>query len=154
MKEYMDEVEECVLFGPTRIGHGTFLHEISDEAQLNRISEYLYKTRIPIEICLSSNMVCGTVKSVDASHLMHYYKKKYPVLISTDDPTMMCCNLSDEYMRVGRALNLDPQGTFNLSYSTTEYICKNLTADEKLRILGQFQKFTKAYNLILEYSKV
>uniref|UniRef100_A0A1I7VCD1 A_deaminase domain-containing protein n=1 Tax=Loa loa TaxID=7209 RepID=A0A1I7VCD1_LOALO len=48
MKEYMDEVEECVLFGPTRIGHGTFLHEISDEAQLNRISEYLYKTRIPI----------------------------------------------------------------------------------------------------------
>ncbi|EFO12979.2 hypothetical protein LOAG_15552, partial [Loa loa] len=48
MKEYMDEVEECVLFGPTRIGHGTFLHKISDEAQLNRIWEYLYKTRIPI----------------------------------------------------------------------------------------------------------
>ncbi|VDN88550.1 unnamed protein product [Brugia pahangi] len=82
MKEYIDEIEECVQFGPTRIGHGTFLHRISDEIKRNRILEYLYKTHIPIEICLSSNLVCGTVKSVEDSHLMHYYEKKHPILIS------------------------------------------------------------------------
>uniref|UniRef100_A0A0R3RJ41 A_deaminase domain-containing protein n=1 Tax=Elaeophora elaphi TaxID=1147741 RepID=A0A0R3RJ41_9BILA len=154
MEEYMDEVEECVFFGPTRIGHATFLHKISDEAQLNKISEYLCKNRIPIEICLSSNMVCGTVKSVEASHLAHYFEKKHPILISTDDRAMMCCSLSDEYEHVARALNLDAQEIFNLSYSTTKYICKNLTAGEKLLIFNQFHKFAKTQNLTLKYSKI
>ncbi|VIO94943.1 Adenosine/AMP deaminase family protein [Brugia malayi] len=150
MKEYIDEIEECVQFGPTRIGHGTFLHRISDEIKRNRILEYLYKTHIPIEICLSSNLVCGTVKSVEDSHLMHYYEKKHPILISTDDRAMMRCSLSDEYVRAGWALNLNPQEIFNFSYATTKYICKNLTANEKLHIFNQFHKFAKAQSLTLK----
>lgn len=67
MEEYMDEIEECVLFGPTRIGHATFLHKISDEAQLNRIFEYLYKTRIPIGfsfISLLDSKLDGSMQSI------------------------------------------------------------------------------------------
>ncbi|VDP19160.1 unnamed protein product [Onchocerca flexuosa] len=81
---------------------------------------------------------------------MHYYKKKYPILISTDDRAMMCCSLSDEYVRVACTLDLNPQEIFNLSYSTTEYICKNLTADEKLHIFNKFHEFAKSQNLTFE----
>ncbi|VDN34739.1 unnamed protein product [Gongylonema pulchrum] len=62
----------------------------------------------------------------------------------TDDPAMMCSNLTDEYVRVAHALGLQPEEVFELSFSTTDYICKNLKSEERNYILSKFDSF-KAY---------
>jgi len=75
--ENYDETFQLVQLNPDRIGHGTFLDERSEN--------YLSEKRIPLELCLTSNIVSETVKSYDAHHFLPWYRKGHPVAICTDD---------------------------------------------------------------------
>lgn len=39
-----------------------------------------------MEICLSSNILCKTVQSLDAHHIRQYLAARHPIAICTDDP--------------------------------------------------------------------
>lgn len=77
--------------GADRIGHGTRLFE--DEALL----EYVNDRRIPIEICLTSNVQTRVAGSYASHPLRQYYDAGLNVVLSTDNRLMSATTLTDEY---------------------------------------------------------
>ncbi|KAL5280612.1 ADAL family protein [Megaselia abdita] len=86
--ENPSEITEMIEFGMDRCGHGTF---ISGEN-----FELLKEKKIPVECCLSSNVVCGTVKNFNEHHFKRLLDANHPVVICTDDLGIFNSNLSSE----------------------------------------------------------
>ena len=84
--------------GAHRIGHGTRLFE--DEALL----EYVNDRRIPIEICLTSNVQTRAAGSYASHPLRQYYDVGLNVLLATDNRLMSGTTLSDEYAHAAAEL--------------------------------------------------
>ncbi|PVG04039.1 Metallo-dependent hydrolase [Serendipita vermifera] len=74
---------------PSRLGHATFL---SKEAQ-----DVVLSKKIPIEICLSSNLLCKTVDNLQAHHINYWLEHDIPLAICTDDTLVFRNNLLEEY---------------------------------------------------------
>jgi aminodeoxyfutalosine deaminase len=77
--------------GAERIGHG--ISAIDDPALLNHLRD----RDIPLEICVTSNLVTGVVKRVDDHPLRQLYDAGVPIILNTDDPAMFGCTLVGEY---------------------------------------------------------
>ncbi|THU92303.1 adenosine deaminase-like protein [Dendrothele bispora CBS 962.96] len=80
---------QLLSYKPNRLGHATFLN---DEANAIVLQE-----KIAIEICLSSNLLCKTVSTLDAHHIRYYLKNDHPVAICTDDILPFRNSLLGEY---------------------------------------------------------
>lgn len=74
-----------------RIGHGT--RAIEDE----RLVDYIAEQRIPVEICLLSNVKTRVVESIEKHPVRYYFDRGIPVSINTDDPKMFGNSLAEEY---------------------------------------------------------
>jgi len=72
-----------------RLGHATFLDPATQLIVLNR--------KHAVEICLSSNLLCKTVSTIDAHHIVGYMKAGHPLAISTDDILPFRTSLLGEY---------------------------------------------------------
>jgi len=74
-----------------RIGHGT------RAAEDGHLLEYLAEAKIPIEICLLSNVRTGVVSSLETHPVRRYFEKGLVITINTDDPKMFDNCLAEEY---------------------------------------------------------
>lgn len=86
---------------PVRIGHG--VRAIEDP----RLVEHLVQSRIPLEVCPSSNVCTRVFPSVEAHAIGPLMDAGVVVTINTDDPPMFATTLTDEYRRVADAFHLD-----------------------------------------------
>jgi adenosine deaminase len=91
-------VQHC---GAHRIGHGTRLIEdmVVYEGKvlsLGALAQYVLDHRIPLEICLSSNVHTGAVPSVDAHPFPHLFRKGFRVTLNTDNRLMSRTSMTDE----------------------------------------------------------
>ncbi|MCF7858506.1 MAG: adenosine deaminase [Candidatus Cloacimonetes bacterium] len=84
-----------------RIGHGTRL--IEDGDLLNYVNDH----RIPLEICLKSNMHTKSVSNLKKHPLSFYLDYGLRVTINTDNRLISDTTLTDEYMLAIKELNLD-----------------------------------------------
>ena len=83
-----------------RIGHGTRLFE--DQALL----EYVNDRRIPVEMCLTSNVQTRVARSYESHPLRQYFDVGLNVTLSTDNRLMSNTTLTDEYAHAAKALHL------------------------------------------------
>ncbi len=74
-----------------RIGHGTRAQE--DES----LVDYLAEHRIPVEICLISNVKTKVVESIGTHPVRRYFERGVLISINTDDPKMFGNSLAEEY---------------------------------------------------------
>ncbi len=84
-----------------RIGHGTRL--IEDGDLLNYVNDH----RIPLEICLKSNLDTKSVKSVKNHPLRFYLDYGLRVTLNTDNRLVSDTTLTEEYMLAIKHLDLD-----------------------------------------------
>ncbi|EJD49581.1 Metallo-dependent hydrolase [Auricularia subglabra TFB-10046 SS5] len=84
-----DDTRALLSFKPTRLGHATFL---SDEARA-----FVEEHRIPVEICLTSNLLCKTASTLEDHHIKHWLLRDHPVVICTDDTLPFRTSLAGEY---------------------------------------------------------
>ena len=77
--------------GAHRIGHGTRVCEDID--LLNYINDH----RIPLEICLTSNINTKSVSTISKHPFKHYMDKKVRVTLNTDNRLISNTTLSNEY---------------------------------------------------------
>ncbi|KAJ7094731.1 Metallo-dependent hydrolase [Mycena belliarum] len=84
-----EETLQLLSYAPDRLGHATFLN---DEAKTA-----VRSAKTPIEICLSSNLLCKTVVQLDAHHLRYYLEHDHPIAICTDDTLPFRTSLQGEY---------------------------------------------------------
>src|SRR5262249_43932378 len=100
--------------GAHRIGHATRLVEdikVSDDdptevVSMGYLAQYILDKRIPLEICLTSNVDTGAVKSV-AEHpcaILHRYR--FRVTLNTDDRLMSNTTMTKELKAAQEAFNL------------------------------------------------
>ena len=88
--------------GAQRIGHGTRLAE--DPGLL----EEVVARKVPLEMCLSSNVHTHVVASVAEHPFRRYYEQGVVVTLNTDGPLTDGITLTDEYYLAHTALGLGP----------------------------------------------
>jgi adenosine deaminase/aminodeoxyfutalosine deaminase len=86
-----ESVWAALKLGAERIGHGI---AAARDAELMR---HLRERDIPLEICLTSNLITGVVKSLEEHPLRRLYDAGVPIILNTDDPAMFGCTLTGEY---------------------------------------------------------
>ncbi|XP_032401663.1 N6-Methyl-AMP deaminase isoform X1 [Xiphophorus hellerii] len=139
MAEVPSQLEESELLlnlPPDRIGHGTFLHPEMGGSQ--SLVDRAVKGRIPLEICLTSNVKGQTVPSYSQHHFRYWYQLGHPCVICTDDKGVFCTDSSQEYQLAASAFGLRPEAVWTLSERAVDCIFAGDEVKQQLR-----QKWTE-----------
>lgn len=98
--------------GAHRIGHATRLVEDitfdkeSNVVGLGELAQYVLDKRIPLEICLLSNVHTGAVDKIENHPFLHFYKQKFRVFLNTDDRLMSNTTLTKEYLTASEVFDI------------------------------------------------
>jgi adenosine deaminase len=118
----------------SRIGHGTRLWEdLKLESEVRR-------RRIPLEVCLTSNVQTGVAASYDLHPVRRYFDQGIPVSLCTDNRLMSGVSLTSEYERARDHLGFTWDELKAVARSGFEAAC--LPADEKRALLDGFDAET------------
>jgi len=108
--------------GAHRIGHGTRLIEdiavVDGKAvKLGDLAQYVLDKRIPLEICLISNVHTGATPSLAEHPFKIFYQEKFRVTLNTDNRLMSSTSMTREFEAAAE--------TFGLSMDDFEKITIN-----------------------------
>jgi len=108
--------------GAHRIGHGTRLIEdfaVADgkAVKLGDLAQYVLDKRIPLEICLLSNVHTGAARSLAEHPFKIFYQEKFRVTLNTDNRLMSDTTMTKEFEAA--------RDTFGLSLEDFEKITIN-----------------------------
>lgn len=109
--------------GAHRIGHATRLIEdiIFDHdgniLKFGELAQYILDTRLPLEICLLSNVHTGAIDKIENHPFIKLYREKFRVFLNTDDRLMSDTTLTKEYLTAKDlfSLNLDDVEKLNIN---------------------------------------
>ncbi|MGA9116924.1 MAG: adenosine deaminase [Bacteroidota bacterium] len=101
--------------GAHRIGHATRLVEDigldkrdpRKIVKMGCLAQYVLDKRIPLEICLTSNVDTGAVESLEAHPFGLYYRYNFRVTLNTDDRLMSNTTMTRELRLAHQAFRLD-----------------------------------------------
>jgi len=88
--------------GAHRIGHGTLLREDKD------LMQYVNDHRIPLEMCLTSNLQTRAVSDIRDHPLGYYFRQGLRVTVNTDNRLMSATTVTNEILLAVRAFRLSP----------------------------------------------
>jgi len=117
------------LLGAERIGHG--LTATQDAGVLALLRE----RRIPLEVCVSSNVCTGLITRFEDHPLPRLLEEGLVVTLNSDDPAMFGTSVQEEFLQAARS--------FGLARETLASLCRNavqasfLSDDEKKKLTGQ-----------------
>ena len=99
--------------GAHRIGHATHLKEDltfdkdGNVVKFGDLAQYILDKRIPLEICLLSNVHTGAVDKIENHPFGILYKEKFRVTINTDDRLMSDTTMTKEFLTAIEHFNLN-----------------------------------------------
>ncbi|CCF48158.1 uncharacterized protein UHO2_00487 [Ustilago hordei] len=134
VKDRDQEMTYMLDFHPDRFGHCCF---VSDD-NLKRLKE----SKIPIELCLTSNLLSNSVAELKDHHFGLHYKPSSGgggdstiCCISTDDSGVFGSPLSKEYKLMMQTFGLTEMEVFNLAKRTLEatFLAPAATSETKER---------------------
>ncbi|KAI8582286.1 hypothetical protein K450DRAFT_228241 [Umbelopsis ramanniana AG] len=123
--ENLPEAPSLLAISPDRLGHATLL----DEACRSQI----YQERIPIEVCMTSNVLSKTVPKYEDHHVKDLLLAGQPFVICTDDKGVFRADLSDEYMRAATAFTMTNQQLYEASFASIDAIFAGDATKESIR---------------------
>jgi adenosine deaminase/aminodeoxyfutalosine deaminase len=86
-----ESVWDALALGAERIGHG--IAAVRDPALMRHLRE----RDIPLEICITSNLVTGVVERIEDHPVRRLFDAGVPIVLNSDDPAMFGCSLTGEY---------------------------------------------------------
>lgn len=125
--------------GAHRIGHATRLTDdiVYDSkgkiAALGELAQYILDQRIPLEICLLSNLHTGAVDKLENHPFKKLYNQKFRVFLNTDDRLMSNTTLTKEYLTASDlfGISLDDIEKLNINAMKSAFVHYN----ERIRII-------------------
>lgn len=116
--------------GAHRIGHATRLTEdiVTDKnrnvVSLGDLAQYVLDKRLPLEICLLSNVHTGAVDKIENHPFKLFYEKKFRVFLNTDDRLMSATTLTKEYQTAAEifGITLDDIEKLNINAMKSSFI--------------------------------
>ncbi|CAL8470104.1 g9646 [Coccomyxa elongata] len=124
-----EETAAMLHFRPERLGHMCCLDE--------RLEVLHYNTGIPVELCLSSNIITESVASYPEHHFHPFYSAGHPVILCTDDSGVFCTSLSKEFAIAAHAFQLSNSQLWQLSEAAIDHTF--LKEEEKEQLRKKFQ---------------
>lgn len=98
-----ESVWQALEIGAERIGHG--IRAMDDSA----LVAHLAAKKIPLEVCITSNLRTGAVASLAEHPVKRLYDSGVPIILNTDDPALFGCSLTSEYELAGREFGFTSQ---------------------------------------------
>jgi adenosine deaminase/aminodeoxyfutalosine deaminase len=92
-----ESVWAALRLGAERIGHGIAA------ARDRELLRYMREHDIPLEICMTSNLVTGVVARLEEHPVRWLFDAGVPIVLNSDDPAMFGCSLTDEYRLAAKA---------------------------------------------------
>jgi adenosine deaminase len=97
--------------GAHRIGHGTRLIEdiaVADgkAVKLGDLAQYVLDKRIPLEVCLLSNVHTGATPSLEQHPFKILYQEKFRVTLNTDNRLMSNTSMTKEFAAAAETFGL------------------------------------------------
>ena len=94
-----EAIQHC---GAERLGHGVrIVEDVKTDADgtvhLGRLAAYVRDRRIPLEICPTSNVQTGTVRSIAEHPLALLKRLRFRVTVNTDNRLMSGCTMTSEF---------------------------------------------------------
>jgi aminodeoxyfutalosine deaminase len=86
-----ESIWNALRIGAQRIGHG--IRAIDDPA----LMKHLREEDIPLEVCITSNVITGAVPSLEAHPVRRLFDAGVPLTLNTDDPAIFETTLSREF---------------------------------------------------------
>jgi adenosine deaminase/aminodeoxyfutalosine deaminase len=86
-----ESIWSALAIGAERIGHG--IRAIDDPV----LVAHLRDRQIPLEICITSNVMTGAVPSLDAHPVRRLFDAGVPITLNTDDPGIFRTTLQREF---------------------------------------------------------
>lgn len=141
----LPSIHEALAFcGCDRLGHGVRItDDISvpgaiEDARLGLVANYVRDTRIPLELCPSSNVQTGAVPSLDKHPFDLLARLRFRVTVNTDNRLMSDTSMSKEMLKLVE--------TFGYGWSDLERFTINamksafIPFPERLRIIDDIIK--------------
>jgi len=119
--------------GAHRIGHATRLTEDiafdkdGNMVSLGELAQYVLDTRLPLEICLLSNVHTGAVDKLENHPFIKLFRQKFRVFLNTDDRLMSDTTLTKEYLTATELfdISLDEIEKLNINAMKSAFIPYN-----------------------------
>jgi len=116
--------------GAHRIGHATRLiddiifDKNGDIAALGELAQYILDQRLPLEICLLSNLHTGAIDKLENHPFKKLFKQKFRVFLNTDDRLMSDTTLTKEYLIASElfGITLDDIEKLNINAMKSAFI--------------------------------
>lgn len=124
--------------GAHRIGHATRLMEDmtvsgSRIVSMGSLSHFVRDKRIPLEVCLSSNIQTGAAENLDEHPFHLYYRNNFRVMLCTDNRLMSNTTLTNEMKLAVKHYNLTLRDLEKITVNTMK--SSFLHHDERIRII-------------------
>ncbi len=129
--------------GAHRLGHATRLTDgmtIVDGkiVKMGSLAQYILDRRVPLEMCLSSNVHTGAVPSLEAHPFKLYFERGFRVTLNTDDRLMSDTTMTKEFRIAVEQFGL---GLVDLEKITLNSIKSAfIPYDERLRVIYDILK--------------
>lgn len=120
------------VLGARRIGHGVRLKEDPD------LLERVKRNKVPLEMCLTSNVQTQVVKEYDLHPFREYYDLGIPVTINTDDRGVSNVTLTSEIIKAIEYYQLSLEDIKRIILNGIEYAFT--TEKEKRDLKREFEK--------------
>lgn len=135
--------------GAHRIGHGVRLLEdivVYDRKviRVGSLAQYVLDHRIPLELCLSSNVHTGAAKSIADHPFPYFWQKDYRVTLNTDNRLMSATTMSEEYKIAVDEYDLDFNDLEKLSINAM----KSSFAPYEDRVATIFKKIKPGFSAL------
>ncbi|KAL1918040.1 uncharacterized protein VTP21DRAFT_3306 [Calcarisporiella thermophila] len=133
--ENLNEAESLLSVSPHRLGHATHVDPASQQI--------IRSQNIPIEICMSSNVLSHTVASFEDHHVKDHLREGHAVVLCTDDKGVFLSELSNEYAIAARTFGMTEMQLFELSRRGIACIFEEEEVKEQLR--EEWDRWWKEY---------
>jgi adenosine deaminase/aminodeoxyfutalosine deaminase len=108
-------VWDALDIGAERIGHG--IRSIDDPA----LVAHLAARKIPLEICITSNLRTGAVSALREHPVRRLYDAGVPIILNTDDPAIFDCTLTSEYALAAREFGFTQEELDGIAANSLAY---------------------------------
>lgn len=107
-----EELASMLAWRPDSLGHLCYVPR--------DLEKRIFESGIPVEICLSSNLLSNSVESYSAHHMSRYLDRGHPLAICTDDVLVFGSPLSREYAIAMSTFHLDQDQILQLARSALQ----------------------------------
>lgn len=94
---------------------------------------HLAAQNIPLEVCITSNLRTGVVRSLDEHPVKKLYDAGVPIILNSDDPALFGCTLTSEYELAAREFGFTPAQMAELGRNSFRFAFVQVAASEALQ---------------------